>query len=78
LTTYKGPPGNAAALFAVEVNDVPVFFLILLSDFAADGNFVVSATVPPGIPPLGLTLVGLGVGIKGGVSQSNRATVTFQ
>src|SRR5262249_26450241 len=46
---FKGKPGNIASLWAVKVNDIPIFTLIHAGTFGANGNFTLTGIVPPGL-----------------------------
>ncbi len=78
LTTYRGVPGNEASLWAVEVDSTPIFTLIFLGSFPADGRFVVSGIVPGGLASMALTFRGYCIGQSGSLETTNDVTVSFQ
>ncbi|MEW6747965.1 MAG: hypothetical protein AB1486_35055 [Planctomycetota bacterium] len=78
FTTYRGIPGNGASLWAVKVDSTPIFALIYVGSFLADGRFVVSGTVPSGLGTLDITFRSYCVGLSGSVVATNDVKVSFQ
>jgi Tol biopolymer transport system component len=78
LSTYHGTSGNAASLWAVQLDSNPLFRLIAVGSFASDGGWVLSGTVPSGWATGDLTFRGYCIGLHGFVTTTNDVTVTFQ
>jgi Tol biopolymer transport system component len=68
LTTYTGPVGEPASLWAVSLDGTPVLAPVASGSFRADGTFVVSGMVPSG-------LSGHTVGFRGYARNSSRLVV---
>ena len=77
LTLYKSVAERPASLWAVEVNGAPTFSLIATGKFGADGNFVLSGTVPPDLGVLDVTFRGCGIGRSGKIRTTNVVIVSF-
>ena len=77
LTAYEGPAGHASALAVTAIGGVPIFLLVLVKPFDADGHLVLDVTVPGGLAGLALTFQAFGDGVLG-ISATNSVQVTFQ
>jgi Tol biopolymer transport system component len=78
FATFKGPPGNLASLWVVKINNTNLFKLLFLGSFAANGNFTLAGTVPPGVAGNTIVFRGLAIGQAGKVLPTNDVTVSFQ
>ncbi len=78
LTTWTGLPGGASLLAVVDVNGTPLFVVMALGFFDADGLWTLTGTVPPGLSGNLVLFETLGIEPTGKVGISNEEAVTFQ
>jgi Tol biopolymer transport system component len=78
ITTYLGPAGNTASLWAVQVNGSPIFAPIFIGRFGADGLFQLSAPVPDGLGTVDVTLRGYAIGSDSRVAATNDVIVSLR
>jgi Tol biopolymer transport system component len=78
FTTYEGIPGQAASLFAVDVDGKTIYQPVVIGIFGPAGDFSVAGTVPPGLSGFTVTFEGIALGRTGMIVESNEVVVAFQ
>ncbi|MFO0981348.1 MAG: calcium-binding protein [Planctomycetota bacterium] len=78
LIEYSGMLGTPASLWAVDANGLSISVLLAAGTFAADGSFVISGVVPPGIGPLEVVFRGYALGQSDCVHWTNPVTILFR
>jgi hypothetical protein len=77
FVTWKGLPGGAAVLVAVDVNGTPVFVPVVFGLFNGGGQWTFSSLVPAGLSGNDVTFLGFGFAPPGNVEATNLETVRF-
>ena len=78
LQIREGNPSDPTALFVVEINNVPTTRLLAAGSFDAQGGWVVSGTVPPGLTGVEVAFRSFALGFSGNVVDSSNEVVSFQ
>ena len=78
LSVWTGLQDDPISLWAVNVNGVPTFHFLLLSRFAADGQWSLSVPVIAAYSGLEVTLLGIGVAATDAVARTNQETIAIQ
>ncbi len=77
LKVLGGNPGSPLAMFVGSINGLPTSRLILVSAVDDDSCFEITATVPPGLSGLVLTLFTATLDCRGKPVLSNEVTITL-
>lgn len=76
--TWGGGPGKVGVLFIGKVNGLTYFRPIHQSTFDADGIYLLSVDVPPGLPVVTVSFLTFGLKEDDSIDVSNYADVQFQ
>jgi Tol biopolymer transport system component len=78
FTTWTGEPSAASLLVVTNANGAPVFIPVVLGSFDAVGEWIWSATVPPGLSGITIDCETFGFVATGKIDVSSPFTIAFQ
>jgi hypothetical protein len=77
-STRDGPSGNLVGLYALDLSGVPLDYFLALDVFDANGEFVVTDTVPASMQGLTFDVISYAVGFNGKLVDSELTAIDVQ